>query len=151
MKSKIQTMGRVCSKERTPPKKKVVSEKIPPKNEIKNPLLDEMIGKLGDGATEKQLEDLKKAINQINESKSKKKDSQKHLPKKARAAKVAMSSDETDKEKEKRSADDDLSWEERDIMRGLGIHNTHHVSSSVSVPEMISRTSAKLCQVLQDI
>ena len=36
-------------------------------------------------------------------------------------------------------------------MKGLGIHNTHHVSCSVSVPEMISRASAKVCQVLQDI
>ena len=33
----------------------------------------------------------------------------------------------------------DLTWEDRDIMRGLGINSLHHVSSSVLVEEMKSR------------
>ena len=36
-------------------------------------------------------------------------------------------------------------------MRGLGIHNLQHVSSSVPVQEMVSRAAAKVCQVLMDI
>ena len=47
--------------------------------------------------------------------------------------------------------EDNLTWEEGDIMRGLGINGLHHVSSSVSVAEMVSRVSAKVCQVLVDI
>ena len=46
---------------------------------------------------------------------------------------------------------DELTWEEKDIMRGLGIHNLQHVSSSVPVQEMVSRAAAKVCQVLMDI
>ena len=48
-------------------------------------------------------------------------------------------------------SNDELSWEEKDIMRGLGIHNLQHVSSSVPVKEMVSRAAAKVCQVLVDI
>ena len=36
-------------------------------------------------------------------------------------------------------------------MRGLGISGLHHVSSSIPVAEMVSRVSAKVCQVLVDI
>ena len=39
---------------------------------------------------------------------------------------------------------DDLSWEEKDIMGGLGIHDLQHVSSSVSVKEMVTRAAAKV-------
>ena len=46
---------------------------------------------------------------------------------------------------------DDLSWEEKDIMGGLGIHDLQHVSSSVPVKEMVSRAAANICQVLMDI
>ena len=36
-------------------------------------------------------------------------------------------------------------------MKGLGISDPHHVSNSVSVKEMVSRASAKVCLVRQDI
>ena len=37
----------------------------------------------------------------------------------------------------------DLKWKGRDIMRGFGINNPHHVSSSVSFKEMNSRAYGK--------
>ena len=48
-------------------------------------------------------------------------------------------------------SNDELSWDDKDVMKGLGIHDLQHVSSSVSVKEMVTRAAAKVCQVLVDI
>ena len=47
--------------------------------------------------------------------------------------------------------DEDLTWEDKDILRGLGVKDLHHVSSTVSVQEMVSKAATKVCQILQDV
>ena len=49
------------------PEDKATSEKISSSNESKDPLLKELIEKLGAGATEKQLQDLEQVVRQIND------------------------------------------------------------------------------------
>jgi len=71
-----------------------------------------------------------------------------HLPKKAREAKRAAKAGEIQNEVVE---EDNLTWEERDIMRGLGISGLHYVSSSTPVTEMVSWLSAKVCQMLVEI
>ena len=137
------------------------------------PLYKELIEKLGvemgdlkDANTELKL-NLKKLVNDIKIAKEGKvgrsvkfaeegrKD--KHLPKKAREDKKAAEAREANiaaevgEVQDEVVEDDNLTWEEKDIMRGLGISGLHHVSSSIPVAEMVSRVSAKVCQVLVDI
>ena len=114
-----------------------------------DPLLKELIGALDIESNDK-IEKVKEILKQLEEQKKLKgkKSGDKHLTKKARAARKAAGKEE---EQEEEVSDDELTWEDKDIMKGLGIHDTQHVSSSVSVKEMISRASAKVCQVLQDI
>ena len=77
---------------------------------------------------------------------------EKHLTKNARmAARTAKEKGEVADQSEDVDEKDELSCEEKDIMRGLGIHDLQHVSSSVPVKEMVSRAAAKVCQVLMDI
>ena len=137
------------------------------------PLYKELIEKLGvemgdlkDANTELKL-NLKKLVNDIKIAKEGKVDrsvkfaeegrKDKHLPKKAREDKKAAEAREANiaaevgEVQDEVVEDDNLTWEEKDIMRGLGISGLHHVSSSIPVAEMVSRVSAKVCQVLVDI
>ena len=72
-----------------------------------------------------------------------------HLPKKAREAKKAARASmaqEIDEEIE----EEELIWEDKDILKGLGVSSLHYVSITISVQEMVSRAAVKVCQVLQD-
>ena len=129
------------------------AEDVPSKEGLspgsEDPLLKELIGALDIESNDK-IEKVKEILKQLEEQKKLKgkKSGDKHLTKKARAARKAAGKEE---EQEEEVSDDELTWEDKGIMKGLGIHDTQHVSSSVSVKEMISRASAKVCQVLQDI
>ncbi len=114
-------------------------------------LLKELADKLGiDDAG--SMSELKSLVSKSKEAKNAQHNMKKHLTKNARmAAKTAKEKGEVADQSEDVDEKEELSWEEKDIMRGLGIHDLQHVSSSVPVKEMVSRAAAKVCQVLMDI
>ena len=111
--------------------------------------IEEISSSSSSSSSEDKIEEIKELLRK-NSEKTRSNKPNSHLPKNARADRRAdraakAEQDETD------CMEEELTWEDKDILRGLGVNNLHHVSSTVSVQEMVSRAAVKVCQVLQDV
>ena len=100
-----------------------------------SPLLKELVGALKIDSKDK-IDEVRELLKRSEDKKS-----DKHLTKKARAAKRAAKASEVPDRLVEETTEEDLTWEDKDILRGLGVKDLHHVSSTVSVQEMVSKAA----------